>query len=139
MNAFKVCSAISVLCTLVICVYIVPPIVVQGHVDVASGFEMFVVMPTLVAIPVSLVAAVIGVFGLRAPERRRSAPLLCAVFGQIVTWAGIVAVFVWAFGFASTGWELITLPFVLLVGQSFVGVGLLLLRRVNRLAAGSGT
>lgn len=57
MRTFIGCSAVSVFCTVLICGYMLPPIAVQGHVDVDSGFHTFVVLLTLVAIPVSLVGA----------------------------------------------------------------------------------
>ena len=48
--------------------------------------------------------------------------------GQVTTVALAAAILVWAFGFASTGWELIALPAALMVGQVMVAAGLLVVR-----------
>lgn len=139
MNLFRWCSAISVACTALICVYVVPSILVQGQVDVDAGFQLFVIYPTLVAVPVSLVGALFGLsglFGLRASEYRRNVPFVIAVAGQVVTWVGIAAVIVWAVGYGSTGWELLMLPFSLVVGQVIVGVALVILLRRDSGRAG---
>ncbi|NKS97951.1 hypothetical protein GS498_13230 [Rhodococcus hoagii] len=60
-------------------------------------------------------------------RRRRQAgvgPLLMTL-GQFVTVGLAVWIVVWAFGFGTTGWELIALPSSLLVGQLVVAAGLL--------------
>lgn len=136
MRTFIACSVVSVLCTVLICIYVVPPLLVQGYVDVGGpGFELLVVFPTLIAIPVSLVAGVTGAPVLWAAKRRPNAALVCAAVGQLVTWLGIAVILVGAFAYPSTGWELVTVPFALIVGQSVVAVGLGLLRRRYRLGA----
>lgn len=133
MPTFIGCSAVSVFCTMLICGYMLPPIAVQGHVDVDSGFQTFVVLPTLLAIPVSLVGVIAGMAVLWMPASRRNGPLVCAVVGQIITWALVAAIVVWAVAFPSTGWELITLPFAFIVGQTIVAIGLgLVVRRYRR-------
>lgn len=86
-------------------------------------FGLMVVFPTLLGLPAALVGAVAGVVVIaRRVGRGWPGPTMAA--GQLLTWALAAAVIVWALWFPSTGWELIALPYALMLGQLVVAAGL---------------
>lgn len=124
MKMLRTTSIISVLCTLSILIYVVPPLLSPGVVEVGGrGLELLVVLPTVVGLPCSVAGAVAGT-GCVLRRRTRGAPTVLMALGQVTTVALAAAVMVWAFGFASTGWELVALPAALMVGQLMVAAGL---------------
>ncbi|WP_241387377.1 hypothetical protein [Rhodococcus sp. CH91] len=124
MKMLRATSIISVLCTLSILIYVVPPLLSPGVVEVGGrGLELLVVLPTLVGLPCSLAGAVVGTACILQRRTRGPATVLMAL-GQVATVALAAAILVWAFGFASTGWELVALPAALMVGQLMVAAGL---------------
>ncbi|MEV4633560.1 hypothetical protein AB0J79_09995 [Rhodococcus coprophilus] len=117
-------SITSVLCTVAVLIYVVPQLVVSGVVEVGGrGLELLVVLPTLVGLPCSLAGAIVGTACVLRRRTRGTATVLMTL-GQVITMALAAAIAVWAFGFASTGWELIALPAALMVGQVMVAAGL---------------
>ncbi|MBF0662634.1 MULTISPECIES: hypothetical protein [unclassified Rhodococcus (in: high G+C Gram-positive bacteria)] len=121
-------SITSVLCTVAVLIYVVPQLVASGVVEVGGrGLELLVVLPTLVGLPCSLAGAIVGTACVLRRRTRGRATVLMAL-GQVTTVALAAAILVWAFGFASTGWELIALPAALMVGQVMVAAGLLVVR-----------
>ncbi|MGI9206357.1 MAG: hypothetical protein ACR2I3_00145, partial [Rhodococcus sp. (in: high G+C Gram-positive bacteria)] len=117
-------SITSVLCTVAVLIYVVPQLVVSGVVEVGGrGLELLVVLPTLVGLPCSLAGAIVGTACVLRRRTRGTATVLMT-FGQVSTVALAAAIVVWAFGFASTGWELIALPAALMAGQVMVAAGL---------------
>lgn len=123
MKTLTIASAVSVLCTLSIWLFTVPPLVRNGQVDVDAGFELMVVFPTLLGLPASLVGAVAGgVVLIRHTSRGWPGPTMAA--GQLLTWSLAAAIIVWAMAFATSGWELLALPFALMLGQLVVAAGL---------------
>ncbi|MFD6881468.1 hypothetical protein [Rhodococcus sp. NPDC060084] len=117
-------SIVSVLCTVAVLIYVVPQLVVSGVVEVGGrGLELLVVLPTLVGLPCSLAGAIVGTACILRRHTRGRATVLMAL-GQVTTVALAATIVVWAFGFASTGWELVALPTALMVGQVMVAAGL---------------
>lgn len=58
--------------------------------------------------------------------------------GQVTTVVLALVIVVWAFGFASTGWELLLLPTALMVGQVIVAAGLIKTARQYRASPVAG-
>ena len=128
MKMLRTVSITSVLCTVAVLIYVVPQLVVSGVVEVGGpGLELLLVLPTLVGLPCSLAGAIVGTACVLRRHTRGRATVLMAL-GQVTTVALAAAILVWAFGFASTGWELIALPAALIVGQVMVAAGLLVAR-----------
>ncbi|MFI6756089.1 hypothetical protein ACIBF4_13890 [Rhodococcus coprophilus] len=128
MKMLRTVSIISVLCTVAILIYVVPQLAVSGVVEVGGrGLELLVVLPTLVGLPCSFAGAIVGTACVLRRRTRGTATVLMAL-GQVITVALAAAIVVWAFGFASTGWELVALPTALMVGQVMVVAGLLVAR-----------
>ena len=124
MKMLRVVSTISVLCTVPILLFVVPQLVVSGMVEVGQYFELLVVFPTVVGLPCAFAGAVAGTVCVLRQRTRGTATVLMAL-GQVTTVALAAVIVVWAFGFASTGWELITLPTALMVDQLIVAAGLI--------------
>ncbi|MFD3810657.1 hypothetical protein [Rhodococcus sp. NPDC058639] len=128
MKMLRTVSIVSVLCTVAVLIYVVPQLVVSGVVEVGGrGLELLVVLPTLVGLPCSLAGAIVGTACVLRRRTRGPAAVLMAL-GQVTTVALAATIVVWAFGFASTGWELVALPTALMVGQVMVAAGLLVAR-----------
>ncbi|GGC57602.1 hypothetical protein IEU95_07375 [Hoyosella rhizosphaerae] len=123
MKTLTVSSAISVLCAVVVVLYFVPQLLLNGVVEINAAFELMVVLPTLVGVASSFVGALFGLIALVRRVDLGWAKILMAV-GQVVSWALVIVVIVWATKFGSTGWELLALPHALLVGQFVVATGL---------------
>lgn len=134
MKLLRIVSIISVLCTVLILLFVVPQLAMSGVVAVDIGFGPMVVLPTLIGLPCSFAGAVVGTACVLQHRTRGTATVLLTL-GQVTTMALAAAIVVWAFGYASTGWELITLPTALMVGQLVVTVGLVVDRRQRRAVA----
>lgn len=125
MRTLATASVVSVLCAASVWLFVAPQLVSSGMVEPGPLIGLMVVLPT----PIGLIAALVGVVAgiVLVVRRRRQAgvgPLLMTL-GQFVTVGLAVWIVVWAFGFGTTGWELIALPSSLLVGQLVVAAGLL--------------
>lgn len=127
-KTLRTVSTISVMCTVPILLFVVPQLLVSGVVEVGGGVELMVVLPTLIGLPSSFTGAVVGTACVLQRRTRRTSTVLMAL-GQVTTVALAAAIVVWAFGFASTGWELIALPTALMAGQPIVAAGLIVARK----------
>lgn len=129
MKLLRGASLISVLCTALILVFMVPPLLASGVVEVGGNvFELMVVLPTLIGLPCALIGAIVGIACI-AQRRTRTAASIVVTAGQLITTALGAAITVWALNFGTTGWELLLLPFALIVGQIVVAAGLVTGRR----------
>lgn len=123
MKTLTIASAVSVLCTVSIWLCVALGMTLRGQVDLDELFVVMVMYPTLVGLIASLVGAAVGAAILiRRSGRGWSGTTMAA--GQLLTWALAVAIIVWALAFGSTGWELLAVPFSLMLGQIIVAVGL---------------
>ncbi|MFD6858195.1 hypothetical protein ACFWCF_12780 [Rhodococcus sp. NPDC060090] len=120
-----------------ILLFVVPQLVASGVVEVGGSVKFMVVLPTLIGLPCSLIGATVGVAGLL---RRRTHGLetVLMTIGQVTTVVLALVIAVWAFGFASTGWELLFLPTSLMVGQVIVAAGLIKTARQYRASLVAG-
>ncbi|WP_447816427.1 hypothetical protein [Rhodococcus sp. C26F] len=117
-------SIVSVLCTVGMLLFVVPQLFVSGVVELGPYFGLLVALPTLIGLPCSFVGAVVGMACVFQQRTRGGATALMAL-GHVTTVALAAAIVVWAFGFASTGWELIALPTALMIGQVIAAAGLI--------------
>ncbi|WP_458682810.1 hypothetical protein [Prescottella equi] len=126
MRTLATASVVSVLCAASVWLFVAPQLVSSGMVEPGPLIGLMVVLPTLIGLVAALAGAVAGMVVLVRRRRRRAGvgPLLMTL-GQFVTVGLGVWIVVWAFGFGTTGWELIALPSSLLVGQLIVAAGLL--------------
>ncbi|MDH6280681.1 hypothetical protein [Prescottella agglutinans] len=124
MKTLTAASALSVLCTVSVWLYVVPQLVSSGEVEPGPLFELMVLLPTPIGLIAALVGAVAGLFVFVRRGVRVDAARLVMALGQIVTVVLAVVIVVWAVEFGSTGWELIVLPASLLLGQIVVAAGL---------------
>ena len=110
------------MCATLIWVYVAPQLMTTGVVETGPLFETMVLLPTLVGLPMSLIGMVTGLSPLC--RRSRLAAFVLMTIGHSLTIAIAVAIVVWAVGFGSTGWELITLPMSLACGQILASAGI---------------
>ncbi|MDV2475696.1 hypothetical protein F8M49_10490 [Rhodococcus zopfii] len=123
MKLLRVASIVSVLCTVPILLFVVPPLLVSGVVEASGSVEYMVVLPTLIGLPSALTASIVGTACVLQRRTRTVASVLMTI-GQ---WSTIVlgaAIVMWALNFGTTGWELLALPSALIGGQILVVVGL---------------
>nr|WP_240945621.1 hypothetical protein [Rhodococcus sp. HNM0569] len=105
--------------------FVLPQLVGSGLIEPGPLVGVMVVLPTPIGWVAASVGAVAGVVVLARRTRRRAwLPLLLMTIGHCATLLLVLAIVVWAFAFASTGWELITLPASLMLGQLPVALGL---------------
>lgn len=123
MKLLRVASILSVLCTAPILLYVVPPLLVSGVVEVSGSVEYMVVLPTLIGLPCAFTASIVGTACVLQRRTRTVASVLVTA-GQLSTIALGAAIVVWALNFGTTGWELLALPLALIGGQILVAVGL---------------
>ncbi|GAB2664729.1 hypothetical protein ABI214_09495 [Prescottella soli] len=124
MKTLTAASAVSVLCTVSVWLFVVPQLVSTGMVEPGPLFELMVVLPTPIGLIAALVGAAAGLFGLVRRGVRVDIARLLMALGQIATVVLAVVIIVWALEFGSTGWELMALPASLLLGQIVVAAGL---------------
>ncbi|MBY4040463.1 hypothetical protein HQO38_22805 [Rhodococcus fascians] len=115
-------SVVTSMCATLIWVYVAPQLMTTGVVETGPLFETMVLLPTLVGLPMSVIGMVTGLSTLC--RRSRLAAFVLMTIGHILTIAIAVAIVVWAVGFGSTGWELITLPMSLACGQILASAGI---------------
>lgn len=128
MKLLRVASIVSVLCTVPILLFVVPPLLVSGVVEVSGSVEYMVVLPTLIGVPCAVTASIVGTACVLQHRTRTVTSVLMTV-GQWSTIALGAAIVVWALNFGTTGWELLALPSALIGGQILVAVGLFFRRR----------
>lgn len=124
----RVASIISVLCTVPILLFVVPPLLLSGVVEVSGSVEYMVVLPTLIGLPCAFTASIVGTACVLQRRTRTVASVLMTV-GQLATIVLGAVIVVWALHFGTTGWELLALPLALIGGQILVAVGLFFWRR----------
>lgn len=120
-------AIVSVLCAVIIAAYVLPAAWPDGIVAIGPGFEGMVVVPTLIGLGFSLVGALAGLIVVARGDRRPAAVLTTT--GQLLVWLLIAALLVWATIAPSSGWELIAAPYALLIGQTVVAAGVIVLGR----------
>lgn len=125
MRTLATASVVSVLCAASVWLFVAPQLVSSGMVEPGPLIGLMVVLPTPIGLIAALVGVVAGVVLLVRRRRHTGVGPLLTTFGQFVTVGLAVWIVVWAFGFGTTGWELIALPSSLLVGQLIVAAGLL--------------
>lgn len=129
MKTLRFASILSVSCTVVILLFVVPSLVLSGVVEVSGGFEYMVVFPTLIGLLCALIASIVGAACV-LQRRTRMVATVVMTLGQVTTIVLSAAIVVWAFNFGTTGWELLVLPSALICGQILVAVGLLWRRAI---------
>ncbi|MFE0749960.1 hypothetical protein [Gordonia sp. NPDC058843] len=137
MKTLRIASIISVLCAVPILVFVVPPLLLSGVVEVSGNFEYMVVFPTLIGLLCAFVASVIGVVCVLRRHTRTAASILVTL-GHLMTIVLGTAIIVWALNFGTTGWELLALPWALIGGQAVVAVGLSAWGRTQSYSRGTG-
>ncbi|MCA1008238.1 hypothetical protein LCL87_21225 [Rhodococcus hoagii] len=125
MRTLASASVVSVLCGVSVWLFVAPQLVSSGMVEPGPLIGLMVVIPTPIGLIAALAGAVAGIVLLVRRRRQAGVGALLMTLGQFVTVGLGVWIVVWAFGFGTTGWELIALPSSLLVGQLVVGAGLL--------------
>ncbi|TSD93658.1 hypothetical protein FOS14_22655 [Skermania sp. ID1734] len=123
MNTLTRISILSVVCAALVWLYVLPQVVTTGLIEPGPLLGVMVVLP----FPIGLIAALIGAGAgvARFVERaNRTWAVGLMMLGHIVTWILAIWIAVWATNWGSTGWELLTLPASLMVGQLVVAAGL---------------
>ncbi|WP_430330982.1 hypothetical protein [Rhodococcus sp. ACT016] len=103
MRTLAAASAVSVLCTVPVWLFVVPQLVSSGMVEPGPLFELMVLLPT----PIGLIAALVGAVARLCALVRRGVPVDVArrmvTFGQIATVSLAVAIAV-AAGLFTAPW-----------------------------------
>lgn len=123
MKMLRVASIISALCTVTILLFVVPPLLLSGVVEVSNGFGLMVMWPTLIGLPCAFTASIVGTACVLQRRTRTVASVLMTA-GQLTTLVLGAAIVLWSLNFGTTGWELLALPMALIGGQVLVAVGL---------------
>ncbi|WP_213572182.1 hypothetical protein [Rhodococcus sp. USK13] len=126
------CSYVSVLCALLIGVWVLPQLLTKGYVDVGGSpaFEPLFIYPGVVGFVVCIMGAVTSLV-LIGRRRLTSVGQRLIAAGQVFTVTLFAACIASLWLPSATGWELLALPGALLIGQTAVGAGLVFSRSLR--------